>query len=152
MGVAAARHADVVVVTDDNPRTEDPATIRAEVLAGARQVPDTEVIDGLDRRHAIGLALGMAHAGDAVAILGKGHETTQEINGVLHPSMTSPSCSRPGRPTIGCCARRPRKTKDKGNLTCVSLLPAIWPSWFGPWHALSIAGQCRRASGTPGGY
>ncbi|MCT2989202.1 UDP-N-acetylmuramoyl-L-alanyl-D-glutamate--2,6-diaminopimelate ligase, partial [Propionibacterium freudenreichii] len=81
----AARHADVVVVTDDNPRTEDPATIRAEVLAGARQVPDTEVIDGLDRRHAIGLALGMAHAGDAVAILGKGHETTQEINGVLHP-------------------------------------------------------------------
>ncbi|MFC2688933.1 MAG: UDP-N-acetylmuramoyl-L-alanyl-D-glutamate--2,6-diaminopimelate ligase [Propionibacterium freudenreichii] len=85
MGVAAARHADGVVVTDDNPRTEDPATIRAEVLAGARQVPDTEVIDGLDRRHAIGLALGMAHAGDAVAILGKGHETTQEINGVLHP-------------------------------------------------------------------
>lgn len=85
MGVAAAEHADVVIVTDDNPRTEDPASIRAEVLAGAETVPGTTVIDGGDRRHAIALALSMATSGDAVAILGKGHETTQEINGVLHP-------------------------------------------------------------------
>ncbi len=85
MGVAAAQHADVVVVTDDNPRTEDPAAIRAEVLAGARTVPGTRVIDGGDRRHAIGVALDESRSDGAVAILGKGHETTQEINGVLHP-------------------------------------------------------------------
>lgn len=85
MGVAAASHADVVIVTDDNPRTEDPAEIRAQVLAGARTVTGTKVIDGLDRRHAIELALAMADVGDAIAVLGKGHETTQEVNGVLYP-------------------------------------------------------------------
>jgi UDP-N-acetylmuramoyl-L-alanyl-D-glutamate--2,6-diaminopimelate ligase len=84
MGAAAAAAADVVIVTDDNPRSEDPSAIRAEVMAGAlagqraaaRQVT---VIDGGDRRSAIREALGLARPGDALAILGKGHEVGQEI-------------------------------------------------------------------------
>ena len=84
MGRIAAQNADVVVVTDDNPRTEDPASIRAAVLAGARSAGRAEAIDGGERRHAIALALSLAEPGDAVAVLGKGHETTQDIGGVLH--------------------------------------------------------------------
>ena len=81
MGAAAAQHADLVVVTDDNPRSEDPAAIRAEVLAGARarHAGRTEVLDGGDRRSAIRLALQRARPGDVVAILGKGHELGQEV-------------------------------------------------------------------------
>lgn len=81
MGIAAAQIADVVVVTDDNPRSEDPAQIRARVLAGACSVTEREVqvIDGGDRRHAIATALSLAGAADAVAILGKGHEKTQQL-------------------------------------------------------------------------
>ena len=84
MGRIAAQNADVVVVTDDNPRTEDPADIRAAVLAGARSAGRAEAIDGGDRRSAIARALSLAGPDDAVAVLGKGHETTQEIDGVLH--------------------------------------------------------------------
>lgn len=79
----------MVVVTDDNPRTEEPARIRAAVMAGARRVvaeapPDSrmgrvEVIDGGDRDAAIGIALELAGADDVVAILGKGHEKTQQL-------------------------------------------------------------------------
>src|SRR4029077_20798204 len=81
---------DVVVVTDDNPRTEDPAAIRAEVLAGALaevrgRGADAEVVDGGDRRSAIALALRSAAAGDVVAVLGKGHEPGQDIGGHVHP-------------------------------------------------------------------
>lgn len=89
MGQAAARGADVVVVTDDNPRSEDPAAIRARVLAGARAAIDAaepgtrlagvELVDGGDRRRAIGLALRLARAYDSVAVLGKGHERTQQL-------------------------------------------------------------------------
>lgn len=85
MGRVAAEHADLVVVTDDNPRTEDPAGIRAAVLAGAREAGGARVIDGGDRRSAIARALALAGPEDAVAVLGKGHETTQEIDGVRHP-------------------------------------------------------------------
>ena len=90
MGAAAVRGANVVVVTDDNPRTEDPAAIRAEVLAGALAEvraggTDAEVVDGGDRRSAIALALRAAGAGDVVAVLGKGHEPGQEIDGQIHP-------------------------------------------------------------------
>ena len=87
MGKAAARLADVVVVTDDNPRSEDPAAIRAEVLAGARSAlgRDVQVLDGGDRRSAIGTALALAGPGDAVVVLGKGHERGQEVAGVVHP-------------------------------------------------------------------
>lgn len=87
MGAAAATRADVVVVTDDNPRSEDPASIRAAVLAGARAAADTNtvVIDGGDRRSAIRLALELAGPDDWIAILGKGHEHGQEIQGVITP-------------------------------------------------------------------
>lgn len=88
MGQAAARGASVVVVTDDNPRSEDPAAIRAAVLAGARRAAaDTgaEVVDGGDRRSAIRTALSLASPGDWVAILGKGHERGQEVAGVVTP-------------------------------------------------------------------
>ncbi|WP_332872880.1 glutamate ligase domain-containing protein, partial [Desertihabitans aurantiacus] len=87
MGAAGARYADVVVVTDDNPRSEDPAAIRAEVLAGAREDagPGTEVLDGGSRRDALRLALELAGPDDLVAVLGKGHETGQEVAGVVTP-------------------------------------------------------------------
>jgi UDP-N-acetylmuramoyl-L-alanyl-D-glutamate--2,6-diaminopimelate ligase len=90
MGESAARHADVVIATDDNPRSEDPDAIRAQLLSGARAVVrreglGTEVIDGGDRRAAINLALRLAAPGDVVAILGKGHEVGQEIGGTVRP-------------------------------------------------------------------
>ncbi|WP_051486039.1 UDP-N-acetylmuramoyl-L-alanyl-D-glutamate--2,6-diaminopimelate ligase [Nocardioides sp. J54] len=84
MGEIAARLADVVVVTDDNPRSEDPATIRAEVLAGARD-GSAEVQEVGDRRTAIAEAIGRAGPGDVVVVAGKGHETGQEVDGVVHP-------------------------------------------------------------------
>ncbi len=82
MGLAAAQASAVVVVTDDNPRGEDPATIRAAVLAGARRGA-AEVIEGGDRRSAIAAALRLAGPGDWVAVLGKGHETGQDVGGVV---------------------------------------------------------------------
>ena len=88
MGEAAARRSDLLVVTDDNPRTEDPAAIRAAMLAGAEEVPAGqrgEVIDIGDRRAAIAAAVERAQPGDVVVIAGKGHETGQEIAGVVHP-------------------------------------------------------------------
>ncbi len=86
MGAAAAASAAVVVVTDDNPRSEDPAAIRAEVLAGARAAGGpAEVVDGGDRAAAIALALSLAGPDDVVAVLGKGHETGQEVAGTVLP-------------------------------------------------------------------
>lgn len=82
MGAAAALGADVVVVTDDNPRSEDPEVIRAAVLAGARQAAlasGAEVLDGGQRTDAIALALDLAGPEDWVAVLGKGHETGQQL-------------------------------------------------------------------------
>jgi UDP-N-acetylmuramoyl-L-alanyl-D-glutamate--2,6-diaminopimelate ligase len=84
MGEIAARLADVVVVTDDNPRTEDPSAIRRELLAGARQ-GDAEVLEEGDRAAAIRLAAGLARPGDCLVVAGKGHETGQEVAGVVHP-------------------------------------------------------------------
>ena len=86
MGRAAADHADLVVVTDDNPRAEDPAAIREAVASGAREgAADVEVVP--DRRVAIEHAIRAAaeHPGGVVALLGKGHETGQEIQGVVTP-------------------------------------------------------------------
>lgn len=82
MGAAAAERADVVIVTDDNPRSEDPQVIRDAVLAGARAAAigsGAEVIDGGERAAAIRLALTMAGPRDWIAILGKGHETGQQL-------------------------------------------------------------------------
>ncbi len=105
IGAVAASRCDLVIVTDDNPRSEDPATIRQAVLDGAYAARDQaradaladdgsdgtpkaatcEIVDGGDRRAAIRLALSRAGAGDVVAILGKGHERGQEIGGTVTP-------------------------------------------------------------------
>ncbi len=85
MGEAAARGADLLVVTDDNPRTEDPAAIRAAVLAGARRVAGAQVVEIGDRREAIGYAVKAARPADVVAVLGKGHERGQEVAGQVYP-------------------------------------------------------------------
>jgi len=82
MGAIAERLADRVIVTDDNPRTEDGDAIVAQILAGLAH-PERAHVER-DRRAAIALALDEARAGDAVLIAGKGHEPYQEIRGVKH--------------------------------------------------------------------
>lgn len=80
MGQAASAQADVVIVTDDNPRSEDPAAIRAAVLAGA---PDATEVG--DRAEAILRAADMLGPGDALLIAGKGHETGQVVGDDILP-------------------------------------------------------------------
>jgi UDP-N-acetylmuramoyl-L-alanyl-D-glutamate--2,6-diaminopimelate ligase len=88
MGEIAARGADRLIVTDDNPRSEDPAAIRRAMLDGALAVQPSErgeVLEIGDRGEAIAAAVVDAAAGDTVLIAGKGHEPGQEIAGVIHP-------------------------------------------------------------------
>jgi UDP-N-acetylmuramoyl-L-alanyl-D-glutamate--2,6-diaminopimelate ligase len=80
MGAAAAAAADMVWVTDDNPRSEDPAAIRAAVLAAAPGARDAGA-----REAAIAAALAALGPGDVLAVAGKGHESGQTIAGVTHP-------------------------------------------------------------------
>ena len=80
MGAIGAKLADIAIVTDDNPRSEDPASIRAAVLEaapGAREIGD--------RRAAIRAAVALMGEGDVLVIAGKGHEQGQTIAGVVHP-------------------------------------------------------------------
>jgi len=80
MGAIAVKLADTVIVTDDNPRSEDPAAIRAEIMAaaeGAREIGD--------RAQAIRTAVAELQTGDVLVIAGKGHETGQYIKGEVHP-------------------------------------------------------------------
>jgi UDP-N-acetylmuramoyl-L-alanyl-D-glutamate--2,6-diaminopimelate ligase len=74
MGRAAAEHADVAIITSDNPRSEDPEAIMAEIAQGA---PQAERV--VDRDEAIQRAITLAEAGDVVVIAGKGHERYQEF-------------------------------------------------------------------------
>ncbi|WP_085945754.1 UDP-N-acetylmuramoyl-L-alanyl-D-glutamate--2,6-diaminopimelate ligase [Actinopolyspora halophila] len=88
MGATAARSADLLIVTDDNPRGEDPAGIRASVLDGAAEVAAEEravLCEIADRRTAINEVVRRARGGDVVVVAGKGHETGQEVAGVTHP-------------------------------------------------------------------
>jgi len=80
MGRAAARLADRVYVTDDNPRTEEPAEIRRAILAAAPQA-----IEIAERRRAIAVAIADSRPGDLLVIAGKGHETGQIIGDETHP-------------------------------------------------------------------
>ncbi len=81
MGAIAARVADSVLLTSDNPRTEDPAQILADIAASAGAAARSEV----DRALAIRQAVAQAAAADVVVIAGKGHEDYQEVHGVRHP-------------------------------------------------------------------
>ena len=107
MGREAALRSDLVIVTDDNPRSEDPASIRQQVVAGAQEVADHASVDRADephnkvktegsehrptireigdRREAIRAAIQWAQPGDAVIVAGKGHETGQLIGDTTHP-------------------------------------------------------------------
>ncbi|HUD39616.1 MAG TPA: UDP-N-acetylmuramoyl-L-alanyl-D-glutamate--2,6-diaminopimelate ligase [Streptosporangiaceae bacterium] len=88
MGAAAARLADVAILTSDNPRSEDPLEILAQMLAGALTVPEPErahVIIEPDRAAAIRLAITGAAKGDVVLIAGKGHEHGQYVAGQVLP-------------------------------------------------------------------
>ena len=81
MGAIATRLSDVVIITSDNPRSEDPAAIIREIEEGAGE-PNYCIEP--DRKEAIRKAVDMADDGDIVLIAGKGHETYQEIRGVRH--------------------------------------------------------------------
>jgi UDP-N-acetylmuramoyl-L-alanyl-D-glutamate--2,6-diaminopimelate ligase len=88
MGATAARGADLLVLADDNPRSEDPAEIRAAMRDGALAVPPGqrgEVVEVGDRAEAIQHAVGVARAGDVVLVAGKGHEKVQHVGGVSYP-------------------------------------------------------------------
>jgi UDP-N-acetylmuramoyl-L-alanyl-D-glutamate--2,6-diaminopimelate ligase len=88
MGAAAVRLADVAIFTSDNPRTEDPLGILAEMLHGVLGVPQGErarLIIEPDRAAAIDLAAGMAAKGDVLLVAGKGHETGQYVGGAVLP-------------------------------------------------------------------
>jgi UDP-N-acetylmuramoyl-L-alanyl-D-glutamate--2,6-diaminopimelate ligase len=88
MGAAVARLADTAVLTSDNPRTEDPLTILAAMLAGAAAVPAGQrghVVVEPDRAAAVALAVARARPGDVVVVAGKGHEQGQDIAGEVRP-------------------------------------------------------------------
>ena len=85
MGRAAAEHADMVIVTDDNPRSEDPATIRAAVVAGTRTISDADVTEVGDRAEAILRGVDALGPGDALLICGKGHESGQIVGDTVYP-------------------------------------------------------------------
>ena len=83
MGIKAGRWSDFVILTSDNPRSEDPEEIIEDIAEGFdSSVP---VVKEPDRRKAIEKALEIASSGDIVAILGKGHEEYQEVGGIKYP-------------------------------------------------------------------
>ncbi|WP_205509033.1 UDP-N-acetylmuramoyl-L-alanyl-D-glutamate--2,6-diaminopimelate ligase [Longitalea arenae] len=85
MGEVACEHSDKVVFTSDNPRSEDPLQILAEMETGLNTAARRKFVSVPDRKEAIKLAISMARPGDIVLIAGKGHEKYQEIKGVKHP-------------------------------------------------------------------
>ena len=84
MGAIAARDADIVVVTDDNPRSEDAAAIRCEILGGTREGA-ARIVEIGDRGTAIATAVAMLRDGDALVVAGKGHETGQIVGSEVLP-------------------------------------------------------------------
>ncbi|HPT13217.1 MAG TPA: UDP-N-acetylmuramoyl-L-alanyl-D-glutamate--2,6-diaminopimelate ligase [Bacteroidales bacterium] len=84
MARIASRMSDKVIITSDNPRTEEPEAIIREMLAGIESDCSRKVLTMTDRREAIRTACAMARPGDVILVAGKGHEKYQEINGVRH--------------------------------------------------------------------
>jgi UDP-N-acetylmuramoyl-L-alanyl-D-glutamate--2,6-diaminopimelate ligase len=94
MGRLAARLADRVLVTSDNPRGEDPAAIASEIVHGIRDTGNRRYSVELDRAVAIASAIGDARRGDIVLLAGKGHETYQECNGARVPFSDAEHAAR----------------------------------------------------------
>lgn len=84
MGKVAAQLSNIVIVTDDNPRSEEPDAIRSAMIVGTKDC-QAEIFEVADRRVAIAKALSLASSGDVIAVLGKGHESGQEIAGEVFP-------------------------------------------------------------------
>ena len=102
MGAIAARLADSVVLTSDNPRDEPPGLILAQILAGTSSIgghDDVAVIE--DRGQAIAHAIGQADAADVVLLAGKGHEDYQEVAGVRRPFLDAEVAARALRQRAG---------------------------------------------------
>ena len=87
MGKVAEELAELVILTSDNPRFEEPMAIIEDILAGIKD--KSKVIVEEDRRRAIEIAIGLAKEGDVVVVAGKGHEDYQEIKGVKYPFKDS---------------------------------------------------------------
>tara|TARA_B100001123_G_C14933741_1_gene876816 strand:+ start:39 stop:395 length:357 start_codon:yes stop_codon:yes gene_type:complete len=85
MGAAAAALADDIIITNDNPRHEDPVTIAEQVAVGCREARPNDFEIELDRQRAIDEMLRRARPEDIVLLAGKGHETYQEIGDVTQP-------------------------------------------------------------------
>lgn len=89
MGQLAVQLSDVAIITDDNPRSEDPSEIRRQIMDGIRELDHdfrAQIVEEIgDRRQAIARAVSLARAGDVVVALGKGHEQGQDINGEILP-------------------------------------------------------------------
>jgi UDP-N-acetylmuramoyl-L-alanyl-D-glutamate--2,6-diaminopimelate ligase len=83
MGAVAEREADVIVLTSDNPRLEDPAAILAEIVAGLSRPADAQIQP--DRTMAIAQTIASARPGDVLLLAGKGHEDYQDMGGVKRP-------------------------------------------------------------------
>ena len=94
MGRVAARLADRVIVTSDNPRSEDPGAIASEIVHGIRDTGNRRYAVELDRASAIAAAIGEAKVGDVVLLAGKGHEPYQEYAGVRHPFVDADHAAR----------------------------------------------------------
>ncbi len=85
MAEVAAEHSDKVILTSDNPRSEDPAEIIKQMEAGLKVTQHKKTLSITDRKEAIKTACSLAQPGDIILIAGKGHEKYQEIKGVKHP-------------------------------------------------------------------
>lgn len=94
MGRVAARLADRVVITSDNPRSEDPAAIASDVVHGVRDTGNRRYAVELDRARAIASAIAEAKAADVVLLAGKGHETYQERSGERLPFLDAEHAAR----------------------------------------------------------
>ncbi|MNL06221.1 UDP-N-acetylmuramoyl-L-alanyl-D-glutamate--LD-lysine ligase [compost metagenome] len=84
MSQAALRYTDRLIITSDNPRTEDPLTIIKEMEAGVAVEQRSKVLSIADRKEAIRVAYQLAKPGDIIVVAGKGHEKYQEVNGIRH--------------------------------------------------------------------
>jgi len=94
MGRVAARLADRVIVTSDNPRSEDPGAIASDIVHGIRDTGNRRYAVELDRARAIATAIGEAKVGDVVLLAGKGHEPYQERAGVRYPFLDADHAAR----------------------------------------------------------